>query len=211
MNVPYNDPKNNLQLRKLSDVSVAQSSAGQLLTYSGSNWVDNNPVNVLCDDYNLKVDTPTGLNVKIGNFSGVPTDPKLGVSIGSYASDILPQTSYVSIGYYAGNSNKGCNSTCIGFSALAFKEGTTNSNNTALGAQTSVFNAGNNTTAIGAFAGNLAQHTDTLIINATGANLNSDATARTYIKPVRQLNKGGGRQNALYYDPTTGEITYSGN
>ena len=43
-----------------------------------------------------------------------------------------------------------------------------------------------------------------IVINATGSELNTNGTDRFYVKPIRQDTSN----NILFYDPITGEITY---
>jgi len=58
--------------------------------------------------------------------------------------------------------------------------------------------------AIGTNAGETSQHSNSIIINATGATLNSVSSSALYIKPLRNIAS----TNQLYYDTTTGEISY---
>jgi len=66
-------------------------------------------------------------------------------------------------------------------------------------------NQGSNAVAIGFGAGNYNQGINSIILNATGTNLNN-TTANTFtVKPVRAVNSIVGLEE-LYYDPKTGEI-----
>jgi hypothetical protein len=66
--------------------------------------------------------------------------------------------------------------------------------------------------AIGQSAGRTSQGNNSIIINATGANLDQ-TTANTFtVKPVRgdsSANLIGGGFKAVYYNPTTGEFAYA--
>jgi hypothetical protein len=60
--------------------------------------------------------------------------------------------------------------------------------------------------AIGANAGDISQANNSIILNASGGLLNQ-TTANTFtVKPVRQ----GETADAMYYNSSTGEITYAG-
>jgi len=74
----------------------------------------------------------------------------------------------------------------------------------AIGLGAGEINLGSNAVAIGARAGNLDQANNSIILNATGANLTTSTANSFTVKPVRNDNTG----NILYYDDTTGEITY---
>ena len=74
----------------------------------------------------------------------------------------------------------------------------------AIGLGAGGFMQGTNSVAIGKKAGDANQANNSIILNATGAYLNQ-TTANTFtVKPVRQ----GNTANAMYYDASTGEITY---
>lgn len=69
--------------------------------------------------------------------------------------------------------------------------------------------AGNNAVAIGTRAGAAAnganQPAYSLILNASGSNLQANASNTFYVKPIRNASAG----NVLYYDNTTGEISFN--
>lgn len=127
------------------------------------------------------------------------------ISIGSQAGGYSVGGSgpgSIAIGQAAGYSTMGANSISIGTSA---GEQSQNAYSVAVGFKAGVNNQGANSIAIGANAGFLNQANNTIILNATGANLNM-TTANTFtVKPVRNASAG----NVLYYDNSTGEITYS--
>lgn len=64
-----------------------------------------------------------------------------------------------------------------------------------------------NSVAVGYAAGRNGAHANTIILNATGANLDSTGASRMFAKPVREVTDITGLK-ALYYDPSTGEIVY---
>jgi Major tropism determinant N-terminal domain len=59
--------------------------------------------------------------------------------------------------------------------------------------------------AIGAYASSIVQHSHSIVINATGDSVISASPNSFVVKPVAQ----GATANSMYYDSTTGEITYS--
>lgn len=63
---------------------------------------------------------------------------------------------------------------------------------------------GSNAVAIGAYAGLSVQQDNSIIINATGVEVNSAGTGTTVIKPIAPTTTG----NPLYYNADTGQITY---
>lgn len=110
-----------------------------------------------------------------------------GVGIGFQAGFFGSQgVGHVAIGKQAGYTVQGANTVAIGSMAGYSTQGTSS-------------------IAIGANAGYTSQGNNSIILNATGANLNM-TTANTFtVKPIRNATGG----NVLYYDQSTGEITYS--
>jgi len=107
----------------------------------------------------------------------------------------------IGIGRDAGKLNQSGNSIAIGLTAGQANQG---GNSIAIGTGAGGFNQGSYTIAIGTLAGNANQANNSIILNATGAVLDQ-TTANTFtVKPVRQANTS----NVMYYDNTTGEITY---
>jgi hypothetical protein len=67
---------------------------------------------------------------------------------------------------------------------------------------------GEDSIAIGSYAGRSVQHDNSVIINATGIEVNSAGTATTVVKPLRQV-AGGSIPLGFYqvaWNPTTGEL-----
>ena len=59
---------------------------------------------------------------------------------------------------------------------------------------------------MGALAGRTNQPTQSIVIDASGSGLIPSGTGRFHVKPVRGVAAAGA---AMYYDPTTAEITYT--
>lgn len=63
--------------------------------------------------------------------------------------------------------------------------------------------------ALGSFAGKNDQSANSIILNASGEDLNS-TTAGLFVKPLRQAaNPAGGVPGSVWYNPETGEICYN--
>ena len=67
---------------------------------------------------------------------------------------------------------------------------------------------GNNAVAVGAYAGRSVQHENSVIINASGEEVNSAGTGTVVIKTVRMVESASGFY-PCYYNPTTGELVYA--
>ena len=122
----------------------------------------------------------------IGDQAGRDSQKNYSIAIGTLAGMTSQGTQSIAIGIQAGRITQGNDSIAIG-------------NNAGLTAQ------GTNAIAIGNAAGEINQSPNSIILNATGQALNNQTTG-LYIKPIRN----GGTTRALYYDISTGEITYSG-
>ena len=174
-------------------------------------------------------------NVAIGYKSMRMGGPLIGesspsVTIGNLAGEMMSDGSggNVAVGGSALQMCiSGCYNVAVGSGALSSLSGEVNypwnsSNNVAVGrgALQSATKAMNNTI-IGTLAGNAALGSDVsglLVLNATGRDFPNAAeiTAaggapaakqdRFYVKPVREASQS----SALYYNPTSGEVTHSG-
>lgn len=132
--------------------------------------------------------TLTSQNVRLGNQSGNSGQSTNGIAIGFSAGETSQGTGAIAIGTSAGDLNQ---------SNYAI----------AIGSDAGITNQGNYAVAIGYRAGSNGgnyQHENTIVLNASGANLQTDGANRTYIKPLRNANTS----NVLYYDSTTSEVSY---
>ena len=135
----------------------------------------------------------------IGNINNVNGPTK--VAVGQNAGNVTQGYSAVAIGANAGETSQGNSAVAIGEYT-----GTTNQGDyaVAVGRGAGYTAQGANAVAIGRLAGYTNQANNSIILNATGAQLDQ-TTANTFtVKPVRQANTA----NAMYYDASTGEITY---
>lgn len=123
------------------------------------------------------------------------------VAIGTFAGHYGTAPNTIAIGYAAGFRQFNSNSIAIGVQSGS---NVPLSDSIAIGSYAGFNQQGSNTIAIGANAGYTTQANNSIILNATGANLDQ-TTANTFtVKPVRNANTA----NIMYYDNTTGEITY---
>jgi hypothetical protein len=74
-----------------------------------------------------------------------------------------------------------------------------------MGFKAGEYNQSENSIAIGKYAGRTDQHQDTIVLNATGNDLNTDQPSATYVKPIRTVTDTTGLL-PLFYNPSTGEI-----
>ena len=143
-----------------------------------------------------------GINaVAIGYLAGNSSQGVYTVAIGNSAGQTSQGSESIAIGSTAGQTTQGAFSVAVGLNAGRTTQGSTA---VALGYNAGLTSQGQSAVAIGYFAGYANQATNSIILNATGAQLNQ-TTANTFtVKPVRQANTA----NAMYYDASTGEITY---
>ena len=154
-------------------------------------------------------------NIKAQNFVARANS----IAIGPNAANRANNNS-ISIGVAAGNTNQGAglgNAIAIGQqsgfqnqSGMAIAIGDfagyqgQGGNSVAVGRNSGGFNQGNNSVAIGLAAGSISQANNSIILNATGTDLQQTIANTFTVKPIRSL----GTTNVLFYNTTTGEITY---
>ncbi len=165
-----------------NNTEVQFNNAGN---FGGSNAFTFDNVSNLVYMKSLKLDS---VNIALGNSAG-----NSGQSINGIA-----------VGQSAGESNQGTGAIAIGTSA-----GDLNQSNyaIALGSDAALTNQGNYSVAIGYRAGSNGsnyQHDNTIVLNASGANLQTPAANTFVVKPVRNANTA----NILFYDQSTGEVSY---
>ena len=148
------------------------------------------------------------------NASG-PTKIALGLDAGSVTQGL----NTIAIGETAGQTNQGVSAVAIGTgaattdqggAAIAIGNGTAVTNQgasaVAIGNVAALAGQGDNAIAIGNRAGGFVnpQAATSIILNATGAQLENTTADSFVVKPVR--NASG--THSMEYNPTTGEITY---
>jgi hypothetical protein len=141
--------------------------------------------------------------VAIGSAAGNTTQGESAVAIGAYAGWNNQKISAVAIGANAGNITQGEYSVAIGNAAGSSSQG---NKSVAIGYYAGAISQGQNAIAIGNGAGSLNQSANSIILDASGMGLRASAEG-FYVKPIRS----GSGVDALFYNSSTGEITYGSN
>jgi hypothetical protein len=137
--------------------------------------------------------------VHIGQNAGESSQGSSAVAIGR-DSGIDSQGDFsVAIGTFSGYKSQGSEAVAIGYKSGTYSQG---SNAVAIGNISGFSGQGDNAIAIGALSG-IHQTNNSIILNATGSELNSTVSNSLYIAPIREAN---GPQ-VLTYDPITKEVT----
>ena len=124
---------------------------------------------------------------------------------GNLTANNISVLEYANVKYLVANVSAEVAGLTVNSSSIKLGTGSnTGATTVAIGLGAGEINLGSNAVAIGARAGNLDQANNSIILNATGANLTTSTANSFTVKPVRNDNTG----NILYYDDTTGEITY---
>ena len=153
---------------------------------------------------NIAIGISSGLNqigtaIAIGDRAGRTQDNNA-IAIGR-SCGFDQSANAIAIGNIAANAGiQGENSIAIGIAAATANQG---QNSIAIGPGAGQADQGQNSIAIGASAGVNTQDPSSIIINATGIPLNS-TNSGLFIKPIQNKTQ----INALYYDSSSGEITY---
>ena len=142
-------------------------------------------------------------SIALGHNAGDTTLGAQSVAIGHNAGFSLMKANSVAIGHNAGVNDMSSNSVAIGNQAGNTSMGT---ESVAIGNRAGNNNLGVNSIAIGHRASNNGgSFPSTIVINATGNNLNPVQASSTYIAPIR----AGTQVEALHYDAATSEVTRS--
>ena len=130
--------------------------------------------------------------VAIGLEAGNDTQGQYSIAVGRDAGKTTQGNHGVAIGHQAGNASQGEGAVAIGRDA----------GNAGAGGQ------GDHSVAIGRLAGGSASSTqnNTIILNATGALLDSSYASSFYVKPIREFDATD--LSAVLYNSSTGEITF---
>ncbi|NBP03761.1 MAG: hypothetical protein EBU90_27410, partial [Proteobacteria bacterium] len=150
--------------------------------------------------------TPQNFQIGIGEFAGATLQGQGAIAIGLRTGGTNQGQQAIAIGYNTAQWNQGAFSIAIGRQAGYTGQGT---GGIAIGTNAGFSNQGINAIAIGCNAGLSNQHSNTIILNATGTALNSEASNRTYIRPIRETEQIDGK--ILHYDKNSGELKYSNN
>lgn len=140
--------------------------------------------------------------VAIGDTAGNSSQGLYSIAIGRYSGEISQGQDSIAIGRRAGGGTQGTQSVAIGPESGRTNQGV---GSVALGFQAGNANQGTKSVSIGYQAGITDQHANSIVVNATGAGLNTTASSQLIVKPIR--NQAG--PQSLAYDPASGEISYS--
>ena len=187
-----------------NDTSITTFS-GECITISGcldmscNSIVDVSQVD-FCDD--IVLTQPGGGGIAIGNSLTGYLPGTNSISIGDSAGNGASRLFSIAIGQGAGNTDQQPNTIAIGNVAGL---GTQGDSAIAIGQLAGGISQGANAIALGNQAGLSNQHTNTIILNARNIALNSTTPKAFFVKPIREDSS----KNTLFYDPGTGEITFS--
>ena len=140
-------------------------------------------------------------SIAIGLGAGGNSQLNDGIAIGRLAGANTQGVTAVAVGAEAGRYSQSENAVAVGWAAGIGNQG---NGSVAIGALAGASNQGNNSIAIGKSAGYSNIAANSIILNATGGILDQTIANTFTVKPVRNILTA----NALYYNPTSGEITY---
>ena len=143
-------------------------------------------------------------SIAIGNQCGYTGQGANSIAHGISSGKNLQGESSIAIGNQAAQNSQGEKSIAMGYQAGFNLQ---DEYSIALGYQAGYNLQGHHSIALGYKAGYTGQAPNSIVINATTEELNTGTTG-CYIKPIRNSSQ---TTNALFYDTTTGEITYGDN
>jgi len=201
---------------------------GSYVIYNGTSYINNSTNSINLGAYSNATATSS---VNIGEYAGFGnTSAKLWiVNVGQSTGSSGQGNQATAVGNQAGAVNQGQGNVAIGYwaqrSNTSAKVGSVHIGQLAgysdygqycvgVGQNAGGVSQGNGAVAIGAFAGRTNQSTNTIIINATGADLNSAVSTATYIAPLRILTDGTTSpqiyNKVAQYNTLSKELSYSG-
>jgi hypothetical protein len=142
--------------------------------------------------------------VAVGYSAGQTDQGNRTVAVGISAGQYNQGSRAVAVGEIAGQTSQGLHATAMGYLAGESYQG---NNAVAVGYSAGRYNQGLQAVAVGYSAGQTDQHDNSIVLNASGAALDTVGTGRTYIKPLRVATVAS---NVMTYDQTTGEVMDSG-
>ena len=145
--------------------------------------------------------------VAVGEFAGYSNQSANAVAVGASAGEFTQGVNAVAVGYKAGYQTQGNAAVAIGEDAGYDTQGV---NAVAIGYTAGRYYQGEYSIAIGFKAGFNSQANNSIILNATGSDVNA-VTANTFVvSPVRASTLNDYSQdtgNVLYYNTATHEVT----
>lgn len=143
--------------------------------------------------------------IAIGNKAALNGQGTNSIAIGLYAGNENQQGSGIAIGSSAGKT--GQQSFCIGIGENAGLSGQLYGA-VSIGTNAGSYNQGNHAIAIGTSASPASQHSNSIYLNATGLELNSNGSSRCFIAPIRGVALGLG-VGVMSYDGVSKELVFS--
>jgi hypothetical protein len=128
--------------------------------------------------------------IAIGNTAGQSEQGNRSIAIGMQAGQQSQGIRAIGIGLQAGQTQQGEYAVAIGSSAGQNGQGI---NSIAIGFSSGQTSQGISAVAIGMYAGQNGQHSNTIILNASGAALNSLTGPACYIAPIREATASDNR------------------
>jgi hypothetical protein len=211
----------NADLGAVGNITISGGTNGQVLTTDGAgdlSWstVSSGGVQSIIANgtSNVSIAASAGnITMAVNGNSAFNVSDSGIVSVGVAAQSVSGNTGGIAIGYQAGYGGQlASGAIALGWNAAFLQAQQTNA--IAIGSFAGFGNVfggltqGANSIAIGTNAARNGSAGNTIIINATGANLNgvTSQTDSFYVAPIR--NDTGNTTNVVYYNTTTKEVTY---
>jgi hypothetical protein len=154
--------------------------------------------------YNAGESYQEGDAIAIGNSAGLSVQGTNSIAVGKGSGKMNQSIDAVAIGSTAGNTSQGTSSIAIGKGAGYINQF---NSSVAIGENAGYTSQGTFSVAIGTNAGKSSQSLNSIILNASGLELNTD-TSGLFINPIRQTSNSS---IILTYNTTTKEIQYTNN
>jgi len=171
------------------------------ISIGGTAGVSNQGEESIALGYNAARFNQGANSVAVGRNAGNLTQGASAVAIGRSSGNLNQGANTVAVGRNSGNNNQGASAIAIGHSAGNTAQG---AYAVAIGAFAGNLNQGSNSVALGSFAGYPSVANNAIVINGDTVPLDAPNSG-LYIAPLRNITTG----NALFYNNTTKEITYS--
>jgi hypothetical protein len=150
------------------------------------------------------------------------TKPSFGTTRVGPAAGIINQSEYaVAVGYGAGANTQGWGAVAMGWNAglnnqtkdavaIGHRAGQDNQelDAIAIGVGSGEFNQGHHAIAVGRRAGRNNQAPNSIVLNASGQELENRNPGTTVIKPLRVVKHAEPGFVPVYYNPESGELVY---
>jgi hypothetical protein len=146
--------------------------------------------------------------VAIGFQAGQTGQGPNAIAIGHMAGEFHSGTGAVAVGFQAGQHTQSTSAVAIGYQAGSTGQGTSA---VAIGASAGQTGQGANAIAIGNLAGATGQFGGSIVLNASGVELNAGDTG-FFVNPIRkETSNSAGFTGSVWYNPTTHEVAFNEN